>query len=33
MKALTRYYRRKINFMALLYVGMIALTVYFKQFG
>lgn len=33
MKALTRYYKRKINYMAMLYAGMIALAVYVKQFG
>ncbi len=31
MKALTRYYRRKINFMLILYVVLIASAVYAKQ--
>lgn len=33
MKALTRYYKRKINFMATIYVILIATAVYFKEFG
>lgn len=33
MKALTRYYKTKINFMAALYVVLIAIAVYTKQFG
>ncbi len=32
MKALTQYYRRKVNYMAILYVGMIAIAIYIKQF-
>lgn len=31
MKALLNYYRRKINFMALIYVVLIAVAVYIKQ--
>jgi hypothetical protein len=32
MKMMENYCRSKINFMALVYVGLIALTVYLKQF-
>jgi len=32
MKALTRYYKRKINFMAVVYFGLIAVAIYLKQF-
>lgn len=32
MKALEHYCKSKINFMAVIYVGLIALAVYFKQF-
>ncbi len=30
MKALTHYYRRKINYIAIVYMGIIAVSVYIK---
>ena len=31
MKALAKYYRQKINFMAIIYFGLIAVAAYFRQ--